>query len=25
LTSTFAWLDFDEPARQRMREIVEML
>lgn len=25
VTSTFAWLDFDEPARQRMREIVEML
>lgn len=25
MTSTFAWLDFDEPARQRMREIVEML
>jgi hypothetical protein len=25
MTSTFAWLDFDEPARQRMREIVELL
>lgn len=25
MTSAFAWLDFDEPARQRMREIVGML
>jgi hypothetical protein len=25
VTSTFAWLDFDEPARQRMREIVGLL
>lgn len=25
MTSAFSWLDLDEPARQRMREIVEML
>ncbi len=25
MTSSFSWLDFDEPARQRMREIVELL
>ncbi|WP_354699053.1 hypothetical protein DSM112329_04757 [Paraconexibacter sp. AEG42_29] len=24
-SSSFSWLDFDEPARQRMREIVELL